>query len=129
MKSRNVHSEIVFALSPNNNIAESFRKFGISDQTRNLLVIKVLTGDGIEASTKQLEWAVEAKPVEFNDSSLARLSNLADIKKIYKLNAQTKGSGKGSGKDDQAGSGQSEAEERKEMEMAILGQMALRGAS
>ncbi|ERF72566.1 hypothetical protein EPUS_02848 [Endocarpon pusillum Z07020] len=55
LKSRNVHSEIVFALSPNNTrlfvypinpwvggqILEAFRTFGMQGTTTNLLVIKV----------------------------------------------------------------------------------------
>ncbi|KAI5801627.1 kinase binding protein CGI-121-domain-containing protein [Peziza echinospora] len=41
MRTRNVHSEIVFSLSPNNNITESFARFGITATTKNLIAIKI----------------------------------------------------------------------------------------
>jgi len=129
LRSRNVHSEIVFCLSPNNNIAESFRRFGISPSTTSLLVLKVSTPEKpytAEAVRSHLQSSVEGTAVPFGDNELAKSTDLARVKKIYKLNssgaggkkALVNGHGSGLGIDDQ-----------KETELQILGAMALRGVS
>ncbi|KAK0529488.1 hypothetical protein OC834_003671 [Tilletia horrida] len=42
MKTKTVHSEVLFALHPGGNIGDSIRKFGISPTTTSLLVLRVL---------------------------------------------------------------------------------------
>ncbi|GIJ99237.1 5'-flap endonuclease [Aspergillus viridinutans] len=89
LKSRNVHSEIVFSLSPTNNIADSFRKFGITDLTTDLLVVKVsvtpdVTHDSVAAHLQQ---SIEGSPVPFADETLSEISDVSKIKKAYKLGA------------------------------------------
>ncbi|KAL9937993.1 hypothetical protein V8E36_003538 [Tilletia maclaganii] len=41
MKTKTAHSEILFALHPSGNIGDSIRKFGISDSTTSLLILRV----------------------------------------------------------------------------------------
>lgn len=129
LRSRNVHSEIVFSLSPNNNIAESFRRFGITPTTTNLLVVKVSTpSQPTTAHTIQshLTANLEGDQVEFSDEVLSTMTDLARVRKIYKLNNVGGGGGKG-GKAVVNGTGKG-CGEGKELEMLILGSMALRGA-
>lgn len=106
-------------------IAESFKRFGISDKTRNLLAIKVSKQDA-KVYSDQLEWAVQGKAIEFNDANIAAVSDLAEIKKVYKLNSSTKPAGRGEKAESQ---GLSEDDIREEVEVAVLGLMALRGAT
>ncbi|KAF7119248.1 hypothetical protein CNMCM5793_008996 [Aspergillus hiratsukae] len=89
LKSRNVHSEIVFSLSPANNIADSFRKFGITDSTTDLLVVKVsVTPDVTHGSVAaHLQQSIDGSPVPFADESLSEISDVSKIKKAYKLGA------------------------------------------
>ncbi|TVY28343.1 EKC/KEOPS complex subunit [Lachnellula hyalina] len=115
LRSRNVHSEIVFSLSPNNNIAESFRRFGITATTENLLVVKV--GGGREEVKRHLEGAVEGEAV-------GGMLDVGKVRKVYKLN-----SGGGGGKKGLGNGVVNEEEERRELEVFVLGAMALRGAS
>ncbi|KAI9781308.1 MAG: hypothetical protein M1839_006101 [Geoglossum umbratile] len=130
IRSRNVHSEIVFALSPNNNIAESFRRFGISDTTTSLLVIKVSVSPSIthESVAQHLGLVVKGTLVEFSNKVLDEMTDLARVRKIYKLNT---GQNVPPGRGDAGGSGVNGAghSERKELEIAVIGAMALRGAS
>ena len=151
LKSRNVHSEIVFSLSPNNNvsfytsficwfslrvksgvslydakIAESFRRFGVADITTNLLVIKISTSPNItqESIRRHLQDVIHGTPFRFENSSLASMTDLARVRKIYKLNTPSQN---GHAK---ANSTQLiDIDERKELEVVVLGIMALRGAS
>ncbi|TVY85662.1 EKC/KEOPS complex subunit, partial [Lachnellula willkommii] len=122
LRSRNVHSEIVFSLSPNNNIAESFRRFGVTAATTSLLVVKV-GGDGEEVR-RHLEGAVEGEGVGFEEEVLAGIVDVGRVRKIYKLN----GGGSG-GKKSVVNGVANEGEERRELEVSVLGAMALRGAS
>lgn len=129
LRSRNVHSEIVFALGPNNNIAESFRKFGISDTTSSLLVIKLSTSPEIthESVKTHLETAIQGESIEFCDENLAKFVDVARVRKVYKLN----GPARPAGRKKQAASDavEIEASVTRDLEMSILGLIALKGAA
>lgn len=101
LRTRNVHSEIVFSLSPNNNISESFTRFGIVDKTRNLIAIKVevLTADRTTPTTSLSADAVRqflATTVEFGESlpftdeALYGVSDLETVQQRYKYLAINK---------------------------------------
>ncbi|KAF2419003.1 CGI-121-domain-containing protein [Tothia fuscella] len=134
LKSRNVHSEIVFSLSPNNNIAESFRRFGVSDTTNTLLAIKVLNAPNSAVTrldpASHLGSCVEGNRIEFSDENLKHSADLPRIRKIYKLNSSDNSKSKGkSAKSESTTNGvHNEAHELKEMEAVILGIMALKGS-
>lgn len=65
---------------------------------------------------------MEGQPEPFSDESFATISDVAEIRKIYKLASGTAKQG------DSADSHISN-DERKELETAILGIIALRGAT
>lgn len=134
LKSRNVHSEIVFALSPNNNIGEAFRKFGIGDTSSDLLVIKVATSPSVtlESVRSHLQSAVEGKSIEFNNQNLEAVSDLVKVRKAYKIasNMSSKGQSKAlQSKLTSTDEAELASKETKELETAILGAIALRGAT
>ncbi|KAL4781711.1 kinase binding protein CGI-121-domain-containing protein [Aspergillus varians] len=123
LKSRNIHSEIVFSFSPTNNIADSFRKFGISDTTKNLLVVKVSVTPDItqESVAMHLAQNVHGTPLPFDDAALSGVSDIAKIKKAYKLGSlPTASANKVNGAPDEG---------RRRLELSILGAIALRGAT
>jgi EKC/KEOPS complex subunit CGI121/TPRKB len=75
--------------------------------------------------------SVEGEQVEFSDEVLQNMTDMAKVKKYYKLNSGTPRGGK-SGKGMVGGVGVldlREGGERKEFEMLILGSIALRGAN
>ncbi|KAJ5903193.1 hypothetical protein N7504_005576 [Penicillium tannophilum] len=122
LKSRNVHSEIVFSFLAANNIADSFRKFGISDTTKDLLVVKVPMSPEIthDSVATHLEASIKGTSVTFDDQSLSEISDIAKIKKVYKLGAlPTPGAKQASGTPDDA---------KRRLEMSIVGAIALRGS-
>ena len=136
LKSSNVHSEIVLALSPNNNIVEAFRRFGIADTTTDLLVVKVATDASIEAATveRHLCENVRGTAVAFTDENLRATADLDRIKKAYKVVLPTAAKGGKSSKPslvpvngDSPYPGDSAMVHM--VETQILGAMALRGAS
>jgi EKC/KEOPS complex subunit CGI121/TPRKB len=68
---------------------------------------------------------VEGIQVPFADDGLQDMTDLARVRKIYKLNT-TNGGGK---KTVNGINGTNEVGERKEVEILVLGSMALRGAT
>ncbi|GIC84622.1 EKC/KEOPS complex subunit CGI121/TPRKB [Aspergillus udagawae] len=114
LKSRNVHSEIVFSLSPANNIADSFRKFGISDSTADLLVVKVSVTPDVthESVAAHLQQSIEGSSVPFADETLSEISDVSKIKKAYKLGALG-----------------AQDDEKRRLELSLIGAIALRGAT
>ncbi|KAK7513583.1 kinase binding protein CGI-121-domain-containing protein [Phyllosticta citriasiana] len=157
LKSRNVHSEVVFCLSPNNNIAESFRRFGIQDSTRTLLAIKITSTASSSSSpssstthpsspfpslpahsiSSHLTANVHGTPLPFTDAAIAPFTDLARVRKIYKLDAAAPSARGKNPKKGQAAppplpvngvGGEKKEGGRAEMEACVLGMMALRGS-
>lgn len=129
LKSRNVHSEIVFSLSPNNNvsrcfpsnfhthspqvqIAESFRRFGIQDTSTHVVAVKVLKSPE-QSVAEHLTTNVQGELVALTDEALASVKDDARIRKIYRLDQPKKGESAVLGK---------------EAEAFVIGSMALKGA-
>ncbi|OBT53501.1 hypothetical protein VE04_07057 [Pseudogymnoascus sp. 24MN13] len=131
LRTRNVHSEIVFCLSPNNNIAESFRRFGVSPTTTSLIAIKITTPSSPPSLTpasiqEHLTSAVEGKQAPFSDEELGTVTDWARVRKVYKLPlVGQQGKKKGMGEEEK----REEERERRELGVQVLGAMALRGAS
>ncbi|RYP23831.1 hypothetical protein DL765_000908 [Monosporascus sp. GIB2] len=127
MKTSNIHSEIVCLLSPTNNIAEAYRRYGITPSSRDIIIVKVLiaadatsAGDqgrpGARDVEAHLREHVEGTGVPFSDEVLSGTTDWAKVRKYYKLNSI----GWLDGIKD-------ESLKRREMEMLVLGSMALRG--
>ncbi|XP_042259854.1 EKC/KEOPS complex subunit TPRKB [Thunnus maccoyii] len=85
MKTRSLFSEIIFNLSPTNNISEAFKKFGISDGDDSVLVVLVHNKDESQLLS-DITAKVNGRQVPVEDVS--SLSDLAKIKKLYKVTPQ-----------------------------------------
>lgn len=131
MKSTNVHSEIVFCLSPNNNIGEAFRKFGVSDLTKDLVVIKISTNIKVthQSVEAHLQEVIKGTPVPFGDSSFMDISDLPKIAKAYKLSSTPQSKGKPRWSSLTNGDSDTAQQGRQHLEVSVLGLMALRGAA
>ncbi|KAJ9659123.1 hypothetical protein H2198_003265 [Neophaeococcomyces mojaviensis] len=125
LKSNNVHSEIVVCLSSNNNIGDAFRRFGIQDSTKDLVIVKVglspeFASESVEGHLKD---AIEGTPVPFDDAFLRQTCDLDKLRKTYKLGKPQQG------KTVMNGNGGHATDERSDIEVQVLGLMALRGAT
>ena len=72
----------------------------------------------IEEINRHLQASIEGSQIAFNQENIAAVTDIAKVKKAYKLGPPLKGRGSGGSGDD-----------LKEMEMIVLGMMALRGAT
>ncbi|KAJ8115848.1 hypothetical protein ONZ43_g4574 [Nemania bipapillata] len=139
MRTPNVHSEIVWSLSPNNNIAESYRRYGITPESRDLIIVKVLVTPLVSSSSsppavetdsdasakplltpqtieEHLLTHVKGRPVPFTDLTLGELTDWGRVRKYYKLNGVS-----------WLDKIKDPATKDKEMNMLIMSGMALRG--
>ncbi|CAN9180910.1 unnamed protein product [Alternaria sp. RS040] len=148
-KTRTPHSELVFRLSPNNNIGESYKKFGIADTTTALIAVKLPLSPSSIASTDEkstyekdesitnesvsshLGSAVEGTSVELGETGeeLGMWCDVDKVKKVYKLGGDggkkgKKGAVNGDGGDVE----RRKAEEKKDIESVVLGIIALKGS-
>ena len=90
-------------------------------------MIKLSTSAEIthEIVQQHLRIAVEGTAVKFSDSALSIMTDMARVRKIYKLNTPIRATSKR----EKGKSVVSEQAERKELEVIVLGLMALRGAN
>ncbi|XP_068611376.1 EKC/KEOPS complex subunit TPRKB [Brachionichthys hirsutus] len=85
MKTRSLYSEIIFNLSPTNNISEAFKRFGISDGDDSVLVVLV-HGEDEPRLLSDITALVEGQQVPAEDVS--SLTDRAKIQKLYKVTSQ-----------------------------------------
>src|SRR6266498_1345259 len=112
-------------------IADSFRRFGVSENTKNLLVIKVSVSPGIthDSVEDHLSKVIKGTPVAFDDDTFRGMTDVAKVNKVYKLgsgNTKSKPA-VSSAKEEVNGTRDSGGvlDEQQEMEVAIIGMMAL----
>lgn len=79
MRTKNVHSEVLFCLGGNNNIMDSLRRFGIQEDTENIVAVKIGGGE-----YKKL---VEGTEEPFSDAQIAKNTDFKLVIKVYKLPA------------------------------------------
>lgn len=85
MKTRSLFSEIIFNLSPTNNISEAFKRFGISDGDDSVLVVLVHSKDESQLLSNITD-KVNGRQVPVED--ISSLSDHAKIKKLFKVTPQ-----------------------------------------
>ncbi|EJD00788.1 CGI-121-domain-containing protein [Fomitiporia mediterranea MF3/22] len=87
LKTKTVHSEIIWCLNPTNNITEALRRFGVSDNSSSLLVVRVGPASAALSDVeKQMKNVVQGDLVHLD--SLKDITDWATIRKYYKLNGE-----------------------------------------
>lgn len=104
-------------------IADAYRRYGVSPDTKDLLVVKVAfaTDDRPQPASADQIWEhlkqnVEGEAVPVTDENIAAATDVSKVRKYYKLNGLNWLEGI-----------KDEKEKRKEMEVLVLSAMALRG--
>ncbi|RSH84682.1 uncharacterized protein EHS24_006206 [Apiotrichum porosum] len=91
-RSHNLHSEILLALSPNNNITDAIRRHGVGDATTRLVVVRYADN----TLAQEEIWAMIASVVRGTLTSLDELDNVnkpdwTRIDKLGEMNQQKVG--------------------------------------
>ncbi|EGO04190.1 hypothetical protein SERLA73DRAFT_128332, partial [Serpula lacrymans var. lacrymans S7.3] len=85
LRTRTVHSEILWCLNPTNNISEAIRRYGVSDTSSALFVVRITSPDLVDVESG-MKCVVEGNIVPQN--TLQELTDWSSIKKYYKLNVE-----------------------------------------
>ncbi|KIM62255.1 hypothetical protein SCLCIDRAFT_840512 [Scleroderma citrinum Foug A] len=85
LRTKTIHSEIIWALNPTNNISEAIKLFGVSSKTTDLILVHVTTSHICDVQQK-MSAIVEGNLVPM--STIAESTSWVDIKKHYKLNGE-----------------------------------------
>ncbi|XP_069485328.1 EKC/KEOPS complex subunit TPRKB [Ambystoma mexicanum] len=91
MKTRTLYSEIIFNLSPTNNISEAFKRFGLSDND-SAAVIVLIEDEARSMNCEEIASRVEGKQVCF--AELSTMTDISKVKKLYKVTPQEEKIGK-----------------------------------
>ncbi|KAL1866240.1 hypothetical protein VTK73DRAFT_4855 [Phialemonium thermophilum] len=134
LKTPNVHSEVVCSLSPSNNIAEAYRRFGIGPTTRDVIVIKISHPAApvtVESVRTHLAAHIEcASTSPLSDHAIAACTDLARVRKYYKLGgapALERFSKRAEGEHEEGLVQGTTAQTRRELTILAVSAMALRG--
>ncbi|XP_056311002.1 EKC/KEOPS complex subunit TPRKB [Danio aesculapii] len=85
MKTRSLYSEIIFNLSPTNNISEAFKRFGISDSDTAVHIVLVHNKEE-PLNIDDIISKVDGQQIDVGQVS--EFTDTAKIKKLYKITPQ-----------------------------------------
>lgn len=85
LRTKTIHSEIIWALNPTNNISEAIKLFGVSSRTTDLILVHAATSNACDVHQKMRN-IVEGSLVPM--STIPDSTSWADVKKHYKLNGE-----------------------------------------
>lgn len=92
MKAKSLNTEILFNLSPVNNINDALKRFGIDEKRSDVIVVKVcLTEEieGLEDIHAKISGLLDTESLELNDQVLESAVVLEKFKKLYKLSEKS----------------------------------------
>ncbi|RXW23637.1 hypothetical protein EST38_g2208 [Candolleomyces aberdarensis] len=89
LKTKSVHSEVLFNLNPTNNITEALRNYGISDTSTDLVVVRIGSPDVPDNAIQELmKDVVIGNIVEPFETELEQLTDWGLVKRYFKLSTE-----------------------------------------
>ncbi|KAG1729084.1 kinase binding protein CGI-121-domain-containing protein [Suillus paluster] len=85
LRTKTIHSEILWALNPTNNITEAIRRYGVSDASTTLILVRVDVSD-IPDIQRRMSDIVQGSIVPFE--ALGQMTDWSTIQKHYKLDSE-----------------------------------------
>ncbi|KAG1888739.1 CGI-121-domain-containing protein [Suillus subluteus] len=86
LRTKTVHSEILWALNPTNNITEAIRRYGVSDESTTLIVVRVDVSNTPDLQRRMCD-IIQGRMVPFQ--VLSQMTDWSIIKKHYKLDSES----------------------------------------
>ncbi|KAI5964180.1 CGI121 [Candida pseudojiufengensis] len=88
MQANNLNTEILLNLSPINVISDAIKRFGISEECSNTIVIKIMIDSPVDTGEfeQKVDDIIHGNSIKIDDNTLFNLVDISKFKKIYKLN-------------------------------------------
>lgn len=87
MRAKTLNTEIIFNLSPINNIMDALKRFGVDELCPAVIVVKVLEeNEEAKVIEDHLSGILGCSSIELTDEILEKSVDLKKFKKVYKLN-------------------------------------------
>ncbi|KAJ3508447.1 hypothetical protein NLJ89_g5747 [Agrocybe chaxingu] len=86
LRTRTVHSEILYYLNPTHNITEAIRRYGVSGENKDIFVVRVVSPE-LEPSVESKMKAVVTGDI-VPASELRHITDWSSIKKYHKLHGE-----------------------------------------
>ncbi|KAJ7580213.1 CGI-121-domain-containing protein [Mycena floridula] len=84
LRTKTIHSEILWALNPTNNISEAIRRYGVSEASTALILVRISDSENWDGQARMDEIVgTTATPLE----DLKKVTDWAKIKSYYRLEA------------------------------------------
>ncbi|KAF9013106.1 CGI-121-domain-containing protein [Cyathus striatus] len=91
LRTKTVHSEVLWNLNPTNNITEAIRRYGVSDTNASLLLVHICSPSAPTSQIeKQMRDVVKGELVPLNE--LEGITDWALVRKYHKLNHEPRSS-------------------------------------
>lgn len=87
IRTKSLTSECLLCLAPTSNIGEAFRKFGLKDDTKEVICLQIIPTEDLPTSDTNVELIVNGVEVDFNDEHLKQFCDKDIIREIYKFDA------------------------------------------
>lgn len=82
LRTKTLHSECLFCLGPTSNIGDAFKKFGIKDDSRELICLKVINLSDNNDVKEDLDGIIDGERIVFNDDNLSKFYDRELIRKV-----------------------------------------------
>ncbi|KAF8164797.1 kinase binding protein CGI-121-domain-containing protein [Crassisporium funariophilum] len=87
LRTKTVHSEILFNLNPTHNITEAIRRYGVSESNTDVIVVKIDSRDlAPETVEENMKAVIDGTVVQL--SELEGVTDWPSVKKYHKLNGE-----------------------------------------
>ncbi|MBW0494608.1 hypothetical protein O181_034323 [Austropuccinia psidii MF-1] len=88
LKTKTIHSEILWALSPSTNIMDAIKKFGLGPRTTEILLVKLLPTNCSQPKDQLNQAALDLVEGQISDLNQLghSLTKWNELKRLYKLN-------------------------------------------
>lgn len=86
MKASSVYTEVIYSLSPVNNINEALKRFGVDVSRSDIIVVKISTREiDWDGTEKELIHLLDSRSAELTDDLLFNKFDSPKFKKLFKL--------------------------------------------
>ncbi|SCV03538.1 LAME_0H11232g1_1 [Lachancea meyersii CBS 8951] len=88
LRTKTLNSECILSLSPTSNIAEAFKRFGIKEDSKNIVCLAVTNKSESPFSETVFKEQVKGNEIELSDENLSTTLNRETIKKVRNINCK-----------------------------------------